>query len=94
MRRAVAVVVQRHPLARRAASRRRATLQRPALNVEPVLGHALQDVERAVHVPLHDTPDPRPSVHGEVRLDLLEQIARRAREVVAITDQPLDGGLA
>ena len=94
MRRAVAVVVQRHPLARRAATRRGAALQRLAVNVESVLGHAIQDVERALHVSLHDAPHPWLGVHGEVGLDLLEQIARGAREVVAITDQPLDGGLA
>ena len=94
MRRAVAVVVQRHPLARRAAARRGAALQRLAVNVESVLGHAIQDVERALHVSVHDAPHPWLGVHGEVGLDLLEQIARRAREVVAIADEPLDGGLA
>jgi hypothetical protein len=94
MRRAVAVVVQRHPLAGSAATGRGAALQRLAVNVESVLGHAVQDVERALHVSLHDAPDPRLGVHGEVGLDLLEQIARGAREVVAIADEALDSGLA
>ena len=94
MRRAVAVVVQRHPLAGSAATGRGAALQWLAVNVESVLGHAIQDVERALHVSLHDAPHPWLGVHGEVGLDLLEQIARWAREVVAIADEALDGGLA
>ena len=94
VRRAVAVVMQRHPLARGASPRRGAALQWAALDVESVLGHAFQDVERALHVSLHDAPDPRLGVHWEVGLDLLEQIARGAREIVAISDLPLDGGLA
>ena len=52
MRGAVAVVRQRHPLARRALAGARATLQRVAVDVEAVLRLAAQELVGEVQVAL------------------------------------------
>ena len=94
MGRAVAVVGQRHPLARGALTGAGATLQRVAVQVEAVAAAAREELVGAASGTLDDAQDARLRAHREVRADVGEQRPRRPREVMPIGRQPLHGGFA
>src|SRR4051794_11220267 len=94
MRGAVAVDVQRHPLARCAAAGRGAALQRVAVGVEAGARQALEHLLRRRHVAVDDVPHARPVADVEVRAHVAEERARGPSEVVLVGDQALDGRLA
>src|SRR2546421_8439880 len=83
VRRAVAVMRQRHPLAGRALARRRAALERVAVQVEALAGLAGEELIGAGQVELHDAVDALLAAHREVHADVVEQRARGTGEVVA-----------
>src|SRR3954469_16381535 len=93
VRGAVAVGVQRHALARRAAARGRPALERVAVGVEPGARKALEHVLRRGHVAVDHMPHPRPGADVEVRAHVAEEGARGAGEVVLIGHEALDGRL-
>src|ERR1700729_2687358 len=92
MGRAVAVVGQRHPLARGALAGAGAALQRVAVHVKPVVWLHAQELVGEPQVLLDDAQDAGLGAHREVRANVGEQRPRRAREVVPIDGHPLHGG--
>src|SRR3954468_13014311 len=94
VRRAVAVGVQRYPLARGAATGRRAALQRIAVGVEAGAREALEHLPGRRHVAGDDVPHARPVADVEVGPHVAEERARRAGEVVLVGDEAPDGRLA
>src|SRR3954471_14255174 len=94
MSRAVAVVVERDALTRRAAARGRTALDRLAIGVDAGHRKALQVLVCSVDVTLDDRPDARLCAHREARPDVVEQRAARPREVVPIRDESFDRRLA
>src|SRR3954468_6182900 len=94
VRRAVAVGVQRHPLARGAATGRRGALARVAVGVEAGAREALEHLPGRRHVAGDDVPHARPVADVEVGPHVAEERARGAGEVVLVGDEAPNGGLA
>src|SRR5262245_46416021 len=90
VRRAVAVAVQRHALARRAAAGGRAALQRVPVGVESGARQSIERVRGAGHIALNDAPHTGPRADVEMRADVAEQRPRRAGEVVLVADHAFD----
>ena len=78
---------------RGALARVRPALARDAVELEQ-LGRPFEQVERERDVALDHVPDPELVAHREVHPHLVEQRARRAREVAAVGAQPANGVLA
>src|SRR5439155_6366922 len=93
VRRAIAVLVQRDALARCAAARGGAALHRIAVRVEAAARHPIDDRLRDVDIAGDDLPRARLRGHRDVGADVVEERSRRAREVVPVGDEPLDGRL-
>src|SRR6476661_67300 len=91
---AVAVVRQRHALARRALSRGRAALERVAVRVVALPRHLREPFVGGGDVTAHDAIDALLAAHREVKANVVEQRSCRPREIVAIRDHALDRGLA
>src|SRR4051812_26487095 len=94
MRRAVSVLGERGPLARRAATGRRAALDPAAFDVVAGHRHRREVLLREGHVAVDDAVDPLLGRHREVDSDVVEQRLRRFREVVPVGRQAVDAGLA
>src|SRR4051794_11654611 len=83
VRGAVAVVGERHPLARGPAARRRAALERVAVDVVAVLGLLGDPVLGGRDVRGYDLPDTLLLADREVEADVVEERSRGPCEVVA-----------
>ncbi len=94
MRRAIAVVRQRHPLAGSSLAGARPALERVAVGVESILRKSLDELVGEVEVALDHAQDPHLRIHREVRADVLKQRPRRMSEVPSVGRKPLDRRLA
>ncbi len=93
VRRAVAVVRQRHALARGALARARAALQRVSVDVEPVLRPGCEELVSESQIALDHVQHAHLRVQREVRADITEQRARRPGKVMPVGRKPLNSRL-
>src|SRR5947209_13529032 len=90
VRRAIAVMPQRHPLAWRALPRAGGTLQRLPVDVQTVLRQAADVLIDQPHEVLDHSQHPQLRADREVGSDVSKECSRRSGEMAAVGHQSLD----
>src|SRR3954451_14972916 len=93
VRRAVLAARQRHPLARRALARARVAGERRAVEAHAFLLAPVDVLAGDLHIAIDRPVHPHLTRHREVEPDVVEQRARRSREVVPVGGETLEGRL-